>query len=63
MPERDTNAFGEGAMLWTLSVILIFLWALGLTSSYTNGGYIHILLGIALLALLLRIIQDRRMAL
>lgn len=50
-------------MLWTLSVILIFLWALGLTSSYTNGGYIHILLGIALLALLLRIIQDRRMAL
>ncbi len=50
-------------MLWTLSVILIFFWALGLMSSYTSGGYIHILLGIAMVALLLRIIQDRGVAL
>ena len=47
-------------MLWTLSVILILLWLLGLVSSYTIGGYIHILLVLAIFALVLRIIQDRR---
>jgi hypothetical protein len=47
-------------MLWTLSVILILLWLLGLVSSYTIGGYIHILLVLAVFTLVLRIIQDRR---
>lgn len=47
-------------MLWTLSVILIVLWALGLVSNYAMGGFIHILLVIAVIVVLLRIIQGRR---
>ena len=47
-------------MLWTIFVILLVLWALGLVSSYTLGGYIHLLLLIALAVLLIRIIQGRR---
>jgi len=47
-------------MLYTISIILIVLWALGLVSSYTIGGFIHILLVIAVIMLLVRIIQGRR---
>lgn len=47
-------------MLWTISVILIVLWALGLISSYTMGGFIHLLLVIAIVVVLLNIIQGRR---
>lgn len=47
-------------MLWTIFVILLVLWALGLVSSYTLGGYIHILLLIAIAVLLIRIIQGRK---
>jgi hypothetical protein len=47
-------------MLWTIAVILIILWALGLVSSYTMGGFIHILLIIAIIVVLLRVIQGRR---
>jgi hypothetical protein len=47
-------------MLWTLAVILIILWVLGLVSSYTMGGFIHILLVIAIVVVLIRIIQGRR---
>ncbi len=47
-------------MLWTIFVILLILWLLGLVSSYTLGGYIHILLIIAIVVLLIRIIQGRR---
>jgi hypothetical protein len=47
-------------MLWTIFVILLVLWALGLVSSYTLGGYIHILLLIAVAVLLIRIIQGRK---
>lgn len=47
-------------MLWTISVILIILWALGLISSYTMGGFIHLLLVIAIIVVLLNIIQGRR---
>ncbi|MCB2180532.1 MAG: lmo0937 family membrane protein [Desulfurivibrio sp.] len=47
-------------MLWTIAVILIVLWALGLVSSYTMGGFIHILLVIAVIVVLLNIIQGRR---
>ena len=50
----------EQNMLWTIFVILLVLWALGLVSSYTLGGYIHILLIIAVAVLLIRIIQGRR---
>jgi len=46
-------------MLWTISVILIVLWLLGLVSSYTMGGFIHVLLVIAIVVVLVRIIQGR----
>jgi len=47
-------------MLWTIAVILIILWALGLVSSYTMGGFIHILLVIAIVVVLIGVIQGRR---
>jgi hypothetical protein len=47
-------------MLWTIFVILLVLWLLGLVSSYTLGGYIHILLVIALVVVVIRLIQGRR---
>jgi hypothetical protein len=50
----------EAAMLWTLFVILLVLWILGMVSSYTLGGFIHILLVIAVAVVLIRIIQGRR---
>ena len=49
-------------MLWTLAVILLVLWALGLVTSYTMGGFIHILLVLALIVLVVRLIQGRRVA-
>jgi hypothetical protein len=47
-------------MLWTIAVILIILWLLGLVSSYTMGGFIHVLLVIAIIVVLLNVIQGRR---
>lgn len=47
-------------MLWTIAVILLILWVLGLVSSYTMGGFIHILLVIAVIVVLVNIIQGRR---
>lgn len=47
-------------MLWTVAIILIVLWLLGLITSYTMGGFIHILLVIAVIVVLVRIIQGRR---
>ena len=47
-------------MLWTIAVILIILWALGLVSSYTMGGFIHLLLVLAIIVVLVRLIQGRR---
>ncbi|MBI5414063.1 lmo0937 family membrane protein [Candidatus Peregrinibacteria bacterium] len=47
-------------MLWTIFVILLVLWVLGLVSSYTLGGYIHFLLVIAIVVLLLRIIRGNK---
>lgn len=48
-------------MLWTISVILIVLWLLGLVSSTTMGGFIHILLVIAIVMILVNVIQGRRL--
>lgn len=48
-------------MLWTIAVVLIVLWALGLVSSYTMGGFIHILIVIAIIVVLIRIIQGRKL--
>jgi hypothetical protein len=47
-------------MLFTIAVILIVLWVLGLVSSYTLGGLIHILLVVAIVVILIRVIQGRR---
>jgi hypothetical protein len=47
-------------MLWTIFVILVILWALGLVTSYTMGGFIHLLLVLAVVVLLIRVIQGRR---
>jgi hypothetical protein len=47
-------------MLWTIFVILLVLWLLGVVSSYTLGGYIHILLVIALVVLVIQLISGRR---
>ncbi|MFZ2396802.1 MAG: lmo0937 family membrane protein [Smithella sp.] len=47
-------------MLWTIALILIILWALGLVTGYTIGNFIHVLLVIAIIIVLVRIIQGRR---
>lgn len=47
-------------MLWTIAVILLVLWILGLVSSYTLGGFIHVLLVIAVVVFLVGIVQGRR---
>ncbi len=47
-------------MLWTIATVLIVFWALGLTSGFVLSGFIHILLIVALVAVLIRIIQGRR---
>jgi predicted ferric reductase len=50
----------EATMLATIAIILVVLWLLGIVSSYTIGGFIHILLVVAIILVLLRIIQGRR---
>jgi Family of unknown function (DUF5670) len=47
-------------MLWTIAVILLVLWAVGLVTSYTMGGFIHILLVIAIVVVLINVIQGRK---
>ncbi|MDH3345227.1 MAG: lmo0937 family membrane protein [Desulfobacteraceae bacterium] len=47
-------------MLWTVAVILVILWLLGFVSSYTMGGFIHVLLVVAIIIVLVRVIQGRR---
>lgn len=47
-------------MLWTIFVILLVLWLLGMVTSYTLGGFIHVLLVIAIVVVLIRVIQGRR---
>lgn len=50
---------GNIKMLYTIAIVLLVLWAIGLLSSYTLGGFIHILLVIAIIAILLRIIRGK----
>lgn len=47
-------------MLWTIAVILLVLWGLGLVTSYTMGGFIHILVILAVVAVVVRIVQGRK---
>jgi hypothetical protein len=55
-----TDITGDNNMLWTIAVIFIILWLLGLISGYTLGNFIHILLIIAIIVVLVRIIQGRK---
>ena len=47
-------------LLWTVAVILLILWFLGLVTSFTMGGFVHILLVLAIIVILIRVIQGRR---
>ena len=47
-------------MLWTIFIVLLVLWLLGMVTSYTMGGFIHVLLVIAIVVVLIRVIQGRR---
>ena len=49
-------------MLWTLAVILLVLWMLGMVTAYTAGGLLHILLVVALVVVVIRLLQGRRVA-
>jgi hypothetical protein len=55
-----SNLLQEASMLWTIFVILLVLWLLGLVSGYTMGGFVHLLLLIALVVVVIRVIQGRR---
>jgi hypothetical protein len=50
---------GDIAMLWTIFMILLVLWALGLVTSYTMGGFIHVLLVIAIIVVIIQLLQGR----
>ena len=50
----------EKKMLYTIAIVLVVLWLLGLVTSYTMGGFIHVLLVIAIVVILIRVIQGRR---
>jgi hypothetical protein len=63
--QRNARANGQGTkgghkMLWTIFVILLILWLVGVVSSYTLGGFVHLLLVIALVVLLINLISGRR---
>jgi hypothetical protein len=57
---HDIGPRRTSRMLWTIFVVLLVLWLLGMVSSYTLGGFIHILLVIAIAVVLIRVIQGRR---
>jgi len=48
-------------MLWTIVVVMVVLWLLGIVTSYTMGGFIHVLLVVAIIVILVNIIQGRRL--
>jgi len=62
MCERGKANRKDNPMLWTIAVVLLVLWALGLVSSYTMGGFIHALLVIAIIVVLVNVIQGRKPA-
>jgi hypothetical protein len=57
---RLTDPYERSNMLWTIAVVLLVLWLLGMVTAYTMGGLIHLLLVIAIVIVLLRVIQGRR---
>ena len=60
LPARQSSADVRMTMLWTLFVVLLLLWLLGVVSSYTLGGFIHLLLVLAVVAVLVQLITGRR---
>jgi hypothetical protein len=56
----DSRRTKGDSMLWTIFVILLVLWLLGMVTSYTMGGFIHILLVVAIVVVLIRVIQGRK---
>jgi hypothetical protein len=58
--DLPTEVRRRNKMLWTIALVLIVLWVLGLVSSYTMGGFIHALLVIAVIVIVIQIIQGRR---
>jgi hypothetical protein len=60
-PVVENKPNGKGNhMLWTIAVVLMVLWALGLVTSYTMGGFIHLLLVVAIVMVLVNVISGRR---
>ncbi|WP_321494779.1 lmo0937 family membrane protein [uncultured Desulfobacter sp.] len=60
IPVETNRKKKEKTMLWTITVVLVILWVLGLVSSYTMGGFIHILLVLAVITVLFQIIRGRK---
>jgi len=61
MPVRcDLNQSEEGFMLYTVAVVMLVLWVLGLVSSYTMGGLVHILLVLAIIAVVVGVLRGRK---
>jgi hypothetical protein len=60
-PANGGGADRKANMLWTIAVVLLVLWGLGLVTSYTVGGYVHILLVLAVIAVAVRLIQGRKL--
>jgi hypothetical protein len=60
MPARVGGNCRGGKMLWTICVILLVMWLLGMVTSYTMGGFLHILLFLAIAVVLINVIQGRR---
>jgi hypothetical protein len=58
----STAFYGEAQMLQTIAILLIILWALGLVSAFSLGGFIHLLLVIAIIMLLIGFVQGRRIS-
>ena len=58
----DTDWYGGTYMLWTIFVILLILWLIGVVTSYTLGGFIHVLLVLAVIALIFQLLSGRRVA-
>jgi hypothetical protein len=59
-PDGASQATGARYMLETIAILLVILWALGLVTSYTMGGLVHLLLVFAIIVVLIRVIQGRR---
>jgi hypothetical protein len=58
--QKSLPGTGDNKMLWTITIVLVILWAIGLVSSYTMGGWIHLLLVLAVIVLIFNLLSGRR---